>query len=131
MIERPSDRSLHLGEALGLGLFGGIVIGLFELWFGLVGEWATGRQWALLGACIASGIAFSLPWAVLNWLVASRSRLIMVLLAIPAGALAGFVFGFVFWNGAISWRLTVLGAIVLPVMYWGERVAGSRRKRDA
>ena len=131
MMERPSDRSLHLREALGLGLFGGIVIGLFELWFGLVGEWTSDSQWTLLGACIASGIAFSLPWAILNWLVASRSRLIMVLLAIPTGALAGFVFGYVYWSGAIFWRPPVFGAIILPVMYLGESVAETRRKRDA
>jgi hypothetical protein len=131
MTRQPSDDRLSLLEALGLGLFGGVVIGLFELWFGLVGEWASGRQWALLGACIASGIAFSLPWAVLNWLVASRSHLIMMSLAIPTGALAGIVFGCVYWGGAISWKLTVFGAIVLPLLYLVESLADRRRKRNA
>ena len=131
MTEQPSSRSPSFLETLGLGLLGGILIGLFELWFGLVGEWASGRQWALLFACIASGIAFSLPWAVLNRLVATRSHLIMMLLAIPTGAMAGFVFGYVYWSGAISWELAAFGAIVLPLLYWGESVAESRRKRDA
>jgi hypothetical protein len=131
MTRQSSDDCWPLLEALGLGLFGGVVIGLFGLWFGLVGEWASGRLWALLGACIASGIAFSLPWAVLNWLVTSRSHLIMMLLAIPIGALAGFVFGCVYWGGGFSWKLTVVGAIVLPLSYLGESLAESKRKQNA
>ena len=104
-------------QAIILGFFAGLLIGVFELWLGLVGAWADGRQVQLFGACIASGVVVGVIWMLIGRIVGFDSRVVLTTLAIPTGGLGGLVFGLILEMGSASWKTALLGAILLPLIY--------------
>ena len=127
----PSHDRLSFREALCLVLIGGAAIGIVEVWLGLVGGWAAGRQWLLLGASIASGIAVLLPIAILQWFTGVRSKLLLGILAPLSGGFAGLVFSLVYGKGAISKGSIILGAVMMTLAYVGWMREERRREHGA
>jgi hypothetical protein len=112
-------------QAIVFGFFGGLLIGLFELWLGLVGAWADGRQLELFYACIGSGVVIGIVWMLIGRLVGFDATVALTTLAIPTGGLGGLVFGLILKMHTASWKTALLGAILLPLIF----VAADRKER--
>ena len=84
-------------RTLVIGTLFGAFVGIAELWIGIFGSWAEGREGVVLLSCTASGATLGLVATCLNWLTGRvallKSDFTFALVAVIAGASAGLVRG--------------------------------------
>jgi hypothetical protein len=131
MAKTQTNDRLRLREAIGFGLLGGLLLGVVEVWFGLVGGWASGRQLLLFGASIGSAITFTVLLALLHWLIGYRSRFSVLVLAPVVGGISGLVFSLIYNQGTVSWSVAGIGAAFATLMAIGVLIEEHRNQSVA
>ena len=122
-------------RTLVFGTLFGAFVGVIELWTGIFGTWAEGREGMFFLACTASGAILGLVATCLIWLTGRsaplKSEFVLALVAIIAGATAGLVFGLVLGQKSDSWMAAIAGAVLVPLLAFAEGVGGNDAFPDA
>jgi hypothetical protein len=86
-------------RTLVIGTLFGAFVGIAELWIGIFGSWAEGREGVVLLSCTASGAT---------------------LVAVIAGASAGLVYGLILGQKEDSWKAAIAGAVLVPLLGFAQ-----------
>jgi hypothetical protein len=111
-------------RTLVIGTLFGAFVGIAELWIGIFGSWAEGREGVVLLSCTASGATLGLVATCLNWLTGRvallKSDFTFALVAVIAGASAGLVYGLILGQKEDSWKAAIAGAVLVPLLGFAQ-----------